>query len=136
QKVTRWPSRAGPCYISSMALALTPGQLDAIRAHAARTAPAECCGLLLGAAGEGGARVVRLLPTANQHATPQVAYRLDPEVVARALVAARHGGPAVVGVYHSHPRGAPLPRPTDEAEAWPGWSYLIVGGEGWQGRSF
>jgi proteasome lid subunit RPN8/RPN11 len=34
----------------------------------------------------------------------------------------------IVGVYHSHPAGPPVPSPTDLAEAhYPEWIYVIVG---------
>jgi len=34
---------------------------------------------------------------------------------------------AVVGAYHSHPRGGPEPSPTDTAQAFRDFVFLIVG---------
>ena len=62
-------------------------------------------------------------------ATCQIRFvvSVDPEEFLRAEHAAQGRGRTIVGVWHSHPRGEPVPSATDRAEAWPDWSYLIAG---------
>jgi proteasome lid subunit RPN8/RPN11 len=78
-------------------------------AEAARAAPAECCGLLLGR----GERIDELRPAANIAADPRLRFEIDPAALFAAHRAARAGGPEVVGYYHSHPVGHPQPSATD-----------------------
>ena len=109
-----------------MALLLTSGELAAICEHALAAYPEECCGLLLGEAVVRREEVTAVLPVENRYAEPRQGFELAAGAVACALAQQRRGGQAVIGVYHSHPDGAPQPSPRDEREAWPGWSYLIV----------
>ena len=109
-----------------MALVLALGQWAAIREHALAAYPEECCGLLLGEAAPQREHVGAVVPVENRYAEPGRGFELAPDAVACALAQERRGGEAVVGVYHSHPDGSPLPSRRDEREAWPGWSYLIV----------
>jgi proteasome lid subunit RPN8/RPN11 len=90
-------------------------------AHAREEAPRECCGLLVGRA-ESVVRSVRarnLDPTATR-------YLIDPEDHFAAIRAARGERLEVVGAYHSHPSSAPVPSPTDVAEANNGSDFLYV----------
>jgi desampylase len=99
----------------AMAVAVTSAVVEAVLAHARAAAPAECCGLLF-AIGE----VIGLhRPTANVHATPQTHFEIDPQALIDAHRAMRAGGPRLVGYYHSHPRGSPIPSATDGALATP-----------------
>jgi len=109
-----------------VALILTPAQLTAIREHALAAYPEECCGLLLGEPGAERELVASVVPVENRYAEPRRGFELPPDAVACALAQERRGGRDVVGVYHSHPDGVPVPSRRDEREAWPGWSYLIV----------
>jgi len=117
---------AGACYTFGVALVLAAGQWMAIREHALAAYPEECCGLLLGDAAPDRERVETVVPVENRYAEPWRGFELPPDAVACALAQERRGGRDVVGVYHSHPDGAPQPSRRDEREAWPGWSYLIV----------
>jgi len=93
-------------------------------AHARGEAPAECCGVLLGA----GDEIVDALPARNIAETPATRYLLDPQDHFNAIREARRRGVEVVGFYHSHPRSPAEPSPTDKAEAnCPGYVYVIVG---------
>jgi proteasome lid subunit RPN8/RPN11 len=109
-----------------MALVLAAGQWAAIREHALAAYPEECCGLLLGEAIPEQEQVVAVVPVDNRYAEPRRGFELSPDAVACALAQERRGGQSVVGVYHSHPNGPPVPSGRDQREAWPGWSYLIV----------
>ncbi len=75
--------------------------------------PHECCGLLLGHCDT----VAAIAPAANVHPTPATHFGIDPAALIGAHRAARHGGPAVLGHYHSHPNGRVGPSPTDRAMA-------------------
>ena len=97
---------------------------DELIAAAAGSA-VEVCGLLLGR----GERVERALPCRNVAATPATRFELDPAALLSAHRAARAGGAAVLGHYHSHPSGEPNPSPRDAADAAPDGSlWLIVAG--------
>lgn len=87
--------------------------LDAIIAEAARAAPREACGLLLGR----GLRIIEARPCVNVAPSPETHFEIDPQTLIDAHRAARAGGPALIGYYHSHPSGPPEPSPTDRAQA-------------------
>jgi proteasome lid subunit RPN8/RPN11 len=93
--------------------------------HLAAASRDEVCGLLLGRNG----CVVQLVHCANVAADPAVRFEIDPAVLIAAHRAARAGGPAVIGHYHSHPSGVARPSPRDAADAAPdGAVWLIVAG--------
>ncbi len=110
---------------------LEAAAVAAIRRHARESAPAECCGALVGlttdggAAGAGEVRVGRVLAAENV-APDDRHYLLRPGDLARAEAEAVEVGLEVVGFYHSHAASAPVPSPTDLECAWPWYSYLIV----------
>jgi len=96
---------------------------DAVVAHARETAPAECCGVLIGTA----AAIVSAVRTGNLSAHPS-RFLIDPADHLRARREARARGLDVVGFYHSHPHSDAAPSPTDLAEAsYANHLYLIVG---------
>jgi proteasome lid subunit RPN8/RPN11 len=92
-----------------MALEVARDVVAMLLAEAARAAPAECCGLLLGRAG----RITAARPAANLAADPLRRFEIDPAALFAAHRAARDGGPDLVGYYHSHPAGHPRPSATD-----------------------
>jgi len=75
--------------------------------------PAEACGLLTGRPGE----IRGAVPATNVAADPLRHFEIDPAALVAAHKAARRGGPAVVGYYHSHPTGIAAPSATDRAMA-------------------
>jgi proteasome lid subunit RPN8/RPN11 len=95
--------------------------------EAARAAPNECCGLLLGE----GARISEARPAANIADDPARRFEIDPMALLAAHKAARSGGPGLVGYYHSHPVGHPVPSATDcehasgDSRVW----AIVAGGE-------
>lgn len=96
-----------------MSVTVARSALAAMLDAAARAAPAEACGLLLGE----GARVATAVPAANVAVDPLRHFEIDPAALIAAHRAARAGGPQVVGYYHSHPVGEPRPSATDRASA-------------------
>ncbi|WP_375392352.1 Mov34/MPN/PAD-1 family protein [uncultured Sphingomonas sp.] len=105
------------------AVTFVKGIVDEITARAAAS-PVEICGLLLGAPH----RVTAVRHCRNVAPDPAIAFEIDPGELIGAHRAARAGGPPLVGCYHSHPVGPPLPsaRDADEAAA-NGWLWVIVG---------
>jgi proteasome lid subunit RPN8/RPN11 len=121
--------------------------LTAIVAHARRDAPNECCGLLVGRADgpaecetEGPAKsgphvlhVLEAIPCSNGAADPTRRYEISPVDYfaqirrCRRINEAQSERFAVVGAYHSHPRGNPEPSETDVEQAFRDFVFLIVG---------
>lgn len=99
--------------------------LDRLLCEAARAAPRECCGILLGSDGLiDEARAAR-----NVAADPCRRFEIEPQSLVDAQRAARAGGPAILGYYHSHPGGPAAPSATDRAQAaHDGRVWAIVGG--------
>jgi len=90
---------------------VTSDALGKMREHAAAAHPQEACGILLGA----GGRITEARAAANVHPSPHTHFEIDPQALIDAHRAERAGGPAVIGYYHSHPRGPAEPSPTDRA---------------------
>jgi proteasome lid subunit RPN8/RPN11 len=133
-------------------LQINPDQLQTIFAHAERTYPEECCGLLLGqiesqASSSPGKnhRLVEVWATENawdaeaeaemQAIAPETAthpltktrrYWIDPKEMLEAQRYARSKNLDIVGIYHSHTDHAAVPSECDRLCAWPHYSYLIV----------
>lgn len=122
------------------ALRLPAELARALRAHAEREYPRECCGILLGAARSGERLVRQAVACRNAHPAPAARYAIAPEELIAAQRSARALGLAFLGFYHSHPEHPAEPSPTDLAQAfWHGCSYLIVavqGGKAGEMRSF
>lgn len=71
------------------------------------------------------------MPAANIAAHPEHRFEIDPAVLLAAYKAQRTGGPALLGHYHSHPTGKPIPSVTDAAMAQGRGEYwIIVGSDG------
>ena len=111
------------------AVRISAGVIDSIAAHARAAAPAECCGLLIGVDGD----VREAVAAANGAADPTRRYEISPaDYVAqikrcRMRTACEGRTYSVVGAYHSHPNSVPEPSPTDTAEAFKEFLYVIAG---------
>jgi len=101
----------------------------AIAAHARRESPRECCGLLVGTALE----VQEAVATGNVAAEPHRLYQVSPadhfSLIRRCRDAPSRGSQSaeIIGVYHSHPRSAPVPSSTDRRDALADFLYVIAG---------
>jgi len=135
-------------------LSIHPHHLRQIAAHAERTYPQECCGLLLGrmVAGHIGSSqfstrktVVAIWEATNawnaeaaatlSHLTPATEvsphskadrYWIDPKEMLMAQRWGRDRQLDIIGVYHSHPNHPAVPSECDRALAWSQYSYIIV----------
>lgn len=103
-------------------LNLSDALVDTLIAAARRAAPREACGLLVGR----GSTVIRAVETANA-ATSATLYAIPPHEHLAAIRAARADGLDVIGAFHSHPHSAAVPSPTDAAEAFADFIFVIVG---------
>lgn len=89
--------------------------------------PHETCGLLLGLRNGVETEVKEAMLARNLNVErAQDRYELDPEDYLAADSRARRAGMEIVGIWHSHPEHPALPSPTDLAQGWEGWSYLIL----------
>jgi proteasome lid subunit RPN8/RPN11 len=106
-------------------ISITASALGAIVAHARDEWPEECCGLLIGTPH----RVERVHRARNVAPDRLRRFTIDPRDHFFALRAARVHYWSVVGAYHSHPEGLPVPSLTDVSEAVPDARFLqlIVG---------
>ena len=92
-----------------MTLEVASDVIATLLQEAAKAAPHECCGLLLGQ----GGRIDEVRPAANVADNPARRFEIDPLALLAAHKAARGGGPQILGYYHSHPEGHPVPSATD-----------------------
>ena len=92
-----------------MMLEITSSAMARLLDEAELAAGRECCGLLLGS----GARIDTIAAAENVAPDPALRFEIDPATLVAAHRAARAGGPEVLGYYHSHPTGHPLPSATD-----------------------
>lgn len=111
--------------------------LGRIEACAKSGLPRECCGIILGATTQDGWQVSGIAHSRN--VAPQDRndrFEIDPALLLSTQKAARAGGPAMIGVYHSHPEGKAEPSQTDLAQAWQiGFIWLITALSGSQVES-
>lgn len=112
-----------------MIVALPPDLLHALPRLAAVALPREACGLLVGRRTVEGVAVTGLAPSRNL-AAAEDAFEIDTAMQLGLQRRLRGTGDAVVGVWHSHPAGAPTPSARDAEGAWEaGLAWLITAGE-------
>ena len=100
---------------------------EALLSHARAGYPHEVCGVLVGTAGAGAARVARVVAVPNRETeSPRVRYQIAPEDLIAIQRAARSDGLDIVGYYHSHPDHPARPSETDRRIAAEGLSDGVV----------
>jgi proteasome lid subunit RPN8/RPN11 len=127
-------------------LKLSAEHLQAIAAHAERTYPEECCGLMLGKVTTEGKLLTEVRAIANTWSSEAMAdfatelplnkthrYWIAPEDLLREMKNARANALEIIGVYHSHPNHPAVPSECDRTYAWSEYSYIIVSVQ--QGKS-
>ena len=101
----------------------------AILAQAAAAHPRECCGLLEGVREDDVFCVTALHPARNLSGDHD-RFEINPADHMAAQKAARAGGHAIIGCYHSHPQGAAQPSAIDLAgAAQEDFLWLIAGAD-------
>jgi proteasome lid subunit RPN8/RPN11 len=109
-----------------MDIDVTSRALAAMLAAAGAAHPREACGILLGKRG----RITAARQTRNVHPQPETHFEIDPQALIEAHRAARDGNPQVIGYFHSHPTGEPVPSATDRSmAAGDGRVWAIIGGD-------
>ena len=112
---------------SGVKLKLKKSDLKAIDAHALKSYPKECCGLLLGKFGREEIEVKEITEAGNILGSP-VAFEAEPELVFKVFQKAERSGGELVGIYHSHPNIAAFVSSKDEEvmTLWSGTAWLIL----------
>jgi proteasome lid subunit RPN8/RPN11 len=125
-------------------LQLSDQQVKQLTAHATRTYPEECCGLLLGHLTpdrplkqvtkiwetinawnpEVGADLTTVIPHIGTGKSDR--FWIDPQDLLAAQRYARDHHISIVGIYHSHPDHPAVPSESDRLLAWSDYSYLIL----------
>lgn len=95
------------------ALWMTQDLVNQIVADAHQERPNEVCGLIVGK----GEHATHVIPVANVHTQPTHYFRMDPVALAQHLPALDRQGLSLLGFYHSHPNGDPIPSETDIRDA-------------------
>ncbi len=114
--------------MAAMAIEISAQDGDRIRRFGENAFPNECCGFLLGEAGEESRRVLELLPVDNEREDAERYHRflITAEAYMRGEKEARKKGLDVLGFYHSHPDAPAKPSQYDLDNAWPWYSYIIA----------
>jgi proteasome lid subunit RPN8/RPN11 len=111
-----------------MVLWLQPDQADQLVARAYADLPRETCGLIAGTRRGNIDQAAEIIPIPNCAPDPVHAYRMDERALAAALIGLEKRGLALVGIYHSHPQGSPIPSQQDILQAaYPDTAYLLIG---------
>jgi desampylase len=103
-------------------------------AEARRAVPEEACGLLVGRRQSDAVAVTRSVRCENVAApeTRTRRFEIDPRRLIEEERALRDSSEEVVGFYHSHPEGDPVPSKVDLTymALWPDAVWVIVGAGG------
>ncbi|MDR1870585.1 MAG: Mov34/MPN/PAD-1 family protein [Deltaproteobacteria bacterium] len=102
---------------------LSPTALKGLEKEGLAAYPKEACGFLLGQRDPAGAKVFDLI-AGSPKATES--YSLSYEELLAAEVTAKANSQEVLGFFHSHPEGEATPSEVDDAEAIPGYVYVIL----------
>ena len=109
-----------------MAIRVSRSVLIGTRQISADLAPREACGLLFGTPDA----ITAMQTVENVAEDPKRRFEIEPAALFAALRAERAGGPKIIGYWHSHPSGDPMPSETDAVmAAADGKLWLIVAGE-------
>lgn len=116
---------------------LSPEARAALNSHASTMMPEECCGILAGSMVQNGdtITVTDALPMKNvAQQSHNHNFQLSNDTLLNVARTLRHIGLDIVGFYHSHPHGRPLPSKKDivASSGWDGYCHIIAapGNEG------
>lgn len=85
-----------------MKLRIKASDMKKIDAHALKTFPYECVGLLIGASGKKEFEVKKIVKAKNTLGS-LVAFETDPQFIYKVYKDAEKRGLELIGIYHSHP---------------------------------
>jgi proteasome lid subunit RPN8/RPN11 len=106
---------------------LDAGTVAAIREHGRAAYPEECCGALIGIAGNGAVRVTRIERIENSsREEKRRRYAVAPLEYARVERLADADGLSVLGFYHSHPDHPAVPSDYDREHGLPFFHYVVL----------
>ena len=110
---------------------LSESLLQGMKSHARESYPDECCGFLIGTAGESLRELDRTIVESrraqNDHpGEKRRRFLISPEELRDLERSIEGTSRAVVGFYHSHPDHPARPSQFDQDHAWPWYSYLIL----------
>ncbi len=98
-----------------MHLFLTLEHYENLAQHASECWPEEACALLVGSGDEKGNRTVsKAVLSRNIAADPQRYFEVDPAVRIALEKELRGASDILIGVFHTHPDGEPIPSQADE----------------------
>jgi len=110
-----------------MILGINEREIERIHLEGRKAYPQECCGALLGQAGNGRKNVTDILPLSNRRQdSPHNRFLITAEDWQQAEAKARKRGLELIGFYHSHPDHPARPSEFDREQAWPWYSYVII----------
>lgn len=112
--------------MSRYSVTIPPRILAGLRREAGATAPAECCGALVGLNHGQDLEIRTLIPLTNEAHDHHRQYLIEAHTVLRLERQAVAAGLQVVGFYHSHVTTNAEPSAQDLELASPGYVYLIV----------
>jgi desampylase len=105
-----------------MKLRISSQHINQLLQFAEKSAPQECCGVLLG----GNFEVTHVILADNIAATPETHYEICPSVLIRSQKAERRGEAKLIGYFHSHPNGLHAPSVTDAEMATIDGKYHLI----------
>jgi proteasome lid subunit RPN8/RPN11 len=89
--------------------------------------PNETCGILFGQVSQSRVMAEGFSVIRNAARNPSESFRFSPGEWTKAFYEAQNNGRTIVGYFHSHPGGSPLPSAEDTAGWLPWGTYWIVG---------
>lgn len=113
-----------------MRLRIDEAIVERLAGHARQCESQEACALLVGREAGGAIEVIEAALLANADPSPRTRYTIAPLEFLRVEREARARGLQVVGIFHSHPRGAAELSPFDRERAWPYYAYVVRGASG------
>ncbi|MBS1877042.1 MAG: M67 family metallopeptidase [Acidobacteria bacterium] len=103
------------------------GAWDVMVSHARQQFPNECCGVMIGSAGDGVKTITRALAMENAYQGGQEdRYEIRPEDLLRADRDARKDGLELIGIFHSHPDCDAYFSQTDLQNSCPWYSFVVL----------
>ncbi len=110
-----------------MQLHIAPEALEAMRQHAERVYPNECCGFFYGRDEDENRFIERASEVVNSKEGDQRRrFEVSPADYMKAEKFALEQQTTLLGVYHSHPEHPAVPSEHDRVQAMPFFSYIII----------